>query len=387
MLELSGYPIIDSHCHAFLYEKEDRTFPEYFSMSTLQPAWKHNADTLTFQKAMRELARMLGCKPEPEAVTECRDREYGADQSGYTRRLFDHAGIKTLLVDTGYPCEEFTGYSVPLDGFEGFTGTQVRPIFRIDPLLATLFKEELSFDQLLTRFRDAVSQAVLKSKCVALKSVIAYVFGIEVQLVAEAEARSAYERSRQRRLLTIPVTEKAGADLPDEKKVRDFLLADALLTSAELHVPFQIHTGVGDSPFIDVRAANPLHLLSVIADRRLGRAEVVLVHAGYPYIREAGFLANNYPNVYVDVSEMIPYTGQPQSVLSELLEMAPVTKVMYGSDGANIPEIFWLAAIWAKEALAQVLSGLVEGHVIDERYAQHAASRILSENAKNLYRL
>ncbi len=387
MLDFSEYRVIDSHCHAFLFEKEDRRFCEYFNMSTLRSSWKYNADTLVFQKAMRELARVLDCPVEPEVVADHRDSRYSADRSGYIQRLFSEAGIGTLLVDTGYPCEEFTGYSVPLDGFRELTGAEVRSIFRIDPLVAELFKESLSFDQLVAHFRDRVSEAVEDSHCVALKSVIAYVFGIQTDLVPETEARKAYERARQRGLLTIPVTEKARGDLPDEKKVRDFLLVDAIRSSIELHVPFQIHTGVGDSPYIDVRAVNPLHLLDVVSDRQLGRAEIVLVHAGYPYVRESGFLANNYANVYVDVSEMIPYTSQPKAVLLELLEMAPVTKILYGSDGANIPEIFWLAAIWTKEALAGAFDEIVGAGVVDEEYAQRAAKCILSENARRLYRL
>jgi len=158
--------------------------------------------------------------------------------------------------------------------------------------------------------------------------------------------------------------------------------------SIELDVPIQLHTGFGDAPLIDLRDANPLHFFEVISNEELSKAKLVLVHTGYPYVEEAGYLANNYPNVYVELSEMMPFVGLGmKEKVRQLLYMAPVTKILYGSDGYNIPEIFWIAAIWGKRAISEALQELVSSETIDEDYAYKAGSFILSENAIRLYNL
>ena len=41
-------------------------------------------------------------------------------------------------------------------------------------------------------------------------------------------------------------------------------------------------------------------------DRRLRQVPLVLLHASYPYTREAGYLASVYPHVYVDLGLAVP---------------------------------------------------------------------------------
>ena len=128
--------------------------------------------------------------------------------------------------------------------------------------------------------------------------------------------------------------------------MRDFLVFQTLEACLRHDIPLQLHTGVGDSPIIDLRNSNPLLLINILKDEHFGKAKIVLVHAGYPYTAEAGYLANNYPNVFIDVSEMNPFASigiEPK--LLELMEMAPLTKLFYGSDGYNIPELFWFSAV------------------------------------------
>ena len=185
----------------------------------------------------------------------------------------------------------------------------------------------------------------------------------------------------------MPLKKKDHLSAREEKTVRDFLLRTAITEGIRLGVPFQIHTGFGDSP-MDLRIANPLHLYKIIADEELRKAKIVLVHAGYPFAEETAFLANGYPNVYLDVSEMFPHSsiGMCDKLL-RLLEMAPANKILYGSDGYRAPELFWISATWGKKSIADALTELVKREVIEEDYAHRMAHMILSENAENLYRL
>jgi uncharacterized protein len=66
----------------------------------------------------------------------------------------------------------------------------------------------------------------------------------------------------------------------------------------------------------------------------------------------------------------------------EALELAPVSKLLYASDAARTPELYFLAAKWWRETLAAVLPEL-----LDEDDAHDAARRILHANARELYRL
>ena len=107
----------------------------------------------------------------------------------------------------------------------------------------------------------------------------------------------------------------------------------------------------------------------------------VLLHC-YPFVREAGWLAHVYGNVYFDLSLTIPHVARPEAALAEALELAPVSKLLYASDAARTPELYLLAASWWRDALAEVLPALLPGDAVEE-----GATMILRENARALYRL
>jgi len=341
-----------------------------------------------YRKVMKELSRVLNCPFDFHEILKKRKEEYSSKPSDYIAKLFNDAKIDTLLLDTGYPSEEYTGYSVPLEDFQKLVKCNLRCIYRLELLLFRLFQKSPPFDEMLEKYVESIERAIKTDKHVGLKSVIAYVFGLKDLKQDERSARDAYERLKEKRLLTVPLAEKDPKAIKDEKILRDYLVCLGIEKSIDLDVPFQIHTGIGDSPYIDVRDANPLHLFEVIADEKLGKAKLVLVHAGYPFVEEAGYLANNFPNVYIDLSEMFPFvaTGMKNTVL-QLLYMAPTTKIMYGSDGYNVPELFWISAIWGKKAISDALEDLVISEAIDEDYAYKTGRLILSENAIKLYNL
>lgn len=388
MVDLSQYPVVDNHCHPFLPWKEDKEFHQFFNLSTINIPKLHGENIILYRKVMKELSKVLTCPFDFHEILKKRKEEYSSKPSDYIAKLFNAAKIDTLLLDTGYPSEEYTGYSVPLEDFQKLVKCNLRCIYRLELLLFRLFQKSPPFDEMLKKYVESIEHAIKTDKYVGLKSVIAYVFGLRDLKQDERSAREAYERLKEKRLLTVPLAEKDPKAIKDEKILRDYLVCLGIEKSIDLDVPFQIHTGIGDSPYIDVRDANPLHLFEVIADEKLGKAKLVLVHAGYPFVEEAGYLANNFPNVYIDLSEMFPFvaTGMKNTVL-QLLYMAPTTKIMYGSDGYNIPELFWISAIWGKKAISDALDDLVISEAIDEDYAYKTGRLILSENAIKLYNL
>src|SRR4029077_17126726 len=83
---------------------------------------------------------------------------------------------------------------------------------------------------------------------------------------------------------------------------------------------------------------------------------VVLVHSGFPWVEEGAFIASVLPNVYLELSELIPWGwGQVAPALDLVVGSVPAAKIMYGSDEAGEPEGFWVAALMARAALQRVL--------------------------------
>jgi uncharacterized protein len=100
----------------------------------------------------------------------------------------------------------------------------------------------------------------------------------------------------------------------------------------------------------------------------------VLLHC-YPFVREAGWLAHVYGNVFFDLSLTIPHVSRPVEALHEALELAPISKLLYASDAARTPELYFVAATTWRDALAEVLDDEADARLV------------LGENARALYRL
>ena len=67
--------------------------------------------------------------------------------------------------------------------------------------------------------------------------------------------------------------------------------------------------------------------------------------------------------------------------------MAPLSKVVYGSDGYGAPEINFVGARLGKRAVALALDDLVEAGMLSPGEADAAAGLILAGNARRLYKL
>ena len=143
-------------------------------------------------------------------------------------------------------------------------------------------------------------------------------------------------------------------------------------------LPVQVHCGFGDSDLWLARA-DPSHLKPLF--ERFTETTFVLLHC-YPFVREAGWLAHVYANVYLDLSLTIPYVARPEEALREALELAPVSKLLYASDAARAPELYYLAAKWWRATLARVLA-----EELEPAEAEAAGRRILRENAVAVYGL
>ena len=373
-LDLSAIPIVDNHCHSLLRNQpqDDEAFRNHLTESSIPEVARRDVPhSLVYHWAIRELASLLGCEPQAAAVHAAR-RERGLES--LTREIVERANFKTWLVDTGYGTDTTFG----LDELRSFVACDIREIVRLEPLIERLILEATDFDGFLDAYRAALSD-LSGSGYVAMKSVLAYRTGLQIERVDRSTAAAAFG----------PVHEMARRDgwlRIESKPLLDFLILAAVEEAARQEVPIQFHTGLGD-PDLDLTKADPAGLRQLFSDAYRA-APIVLLHTGYPYVRSLSYLAAMYPNVYADLGEVQLFVaGDLRSIVRELLGLAPMNKILFSTDASLVPELYWLGAQAGRRALGQVLDEHIAEGLIDERTAIGMAEMVLWRNAERVYRL
>jgi hypothetical protein len=171
----------------------------------------------------------------------------------------------------------------------------------------------------------------------------------------------------------------------NDKCFLDYFLAIALHWANSERFPFQFHTGFGD-PTVFLRTGNPIMLRQVFENPAYADVPIVLLHAGWPYVRESSYLASVYSNVWIDAGLAIPFAASEYSTIwQQLLSLAPTSKVLWSSDGFVFPEHCWFAAVQGRKALTTALEDLVKLNAIGAEDLVPIASAILRDNARRLY--
>jgi uncharacterized protein len=362
MMPPSDFPIVDGHLHPFLRSPNDNPFARYFTEAADAGIVRdHTPHSLFFRRAMRLLSELLGCPADAESVLRARE---ALGSTEYLRLLVREANLTELLIDDGYPLGAVTVEEIGEAGH-----CAARRICRIETLAESLFVNASSAADLVERTIDALNS---QRGIVGLKTIIAYRCGLQISPVHWTEVERAFADERA----------LAGWDQPrlTAKPLLTALLLAALEWAADRSIPVQFHTGYGDRD-IDLLSANPIQLKGLLEDQRFAGTPIVLLHAAYPYCREASYLASVYPNVWIDWSAVNPMLSpvQLQRVVEELLDLAPYTKLLYGSDAWGIPDWIYLASRAGRQALAAALA--------EEPDCEEITRSILSENALALYHL
>jgi uncharacterized protein len=391
MTDTSDLPVVDVHCHPFLDQGEvsseqftnavsfgggSRKYMEAGGVTVdealIGELQRIKRDAIYFRYLVRQLAAFFVCPPNLEQVLTERNKGIAEDYTGYVKRLFADCGLTTLVTDFGYPRPPIT-----VAQFTKEIPAEVVPIYRIEPLIVDLLASDCGWQEFKRLFDEAVARALEHEGYRGVKSILAYRTGLDVSPLSRTPDQGLQALDAVRRGLG------GGAT----KKLRDHLLCRAMELCMEYDVPMQIHTGMGDFE-VNLTLCRPALLMDLLRFPAFRACRVLLVHSGYPYHAEAGYMANVLPRVYCDVSEGIPFAGYAaRRIISEVLEMAPLSKVVYGSDGFGAPEVNYVGAKLGKRAVAGALDDLVEEGMLSPAEAQEAASLILSRNARQLYRL
>jgi uncharacterized protein len=183
-----------------------------------------------------------------------------------------------------------------------------------------------------------------------------------------------------------------GVPTIDEYTVfQDFIFRHLIIVAADLKLPVHIHTSVGGGDYFNLRGVNVLNLEPVLRDPKHRLTTFVLIHGGYPYDREAIWLAS-MKNVYLDSSatELMLYPTEFKDVLRRWLEIYP-EKVTFGTDAfpyneaLGVEEVYWMGVHTARTALAAALAEMIAAREISETRALAIARGYLHDTAAALY--
>ena len=113
----------------------------------------------------------------------------------------------------------------------------------------------------------------------------------------------------------------------------------------------------------------------------------MLLHT-YPFHRNAGYLAQMFDNVYMDVGLAINYTGaRSQAVIAESLELAPFHKILFSSDAWGLPELTYLGAKLFRNGFGKILDEWVSQDLWSLKDAKRVAKSIGYDNSIAAYKL
>ncbi|WP_412746797.1 amidohydrolase family protein [Krasilnikovia sp. MM14-A1004] len=359
----------------------------------------------------RFCAPLLGLEPHAPA------EEYLAQRARLgpaevNRRLLSAAGVGTFLVDTGFRAADLL---TPAE-LGAAAGARAAEVVRLETVAERVAAGGVTAGGFAAAYADALAAAT--ADAVAVKSVLAYRHGLDIapepptapqvrtaagrwlrraeaapQRAGPCDARPGPPRKRSPRDVSPGPHEVSPGDArprtPDPAGLRlddPVLLRHVLWAGVERGLPVQIHTGFGD-PDLDLVRADPALLTGFLRAVRDRDVAIMLLHC-YPYHRQAAYLAQVFPHVYLDVGLALNHVGaRAPAVLAESLELAPFPKVLYSSDAFGLPELHLVGSALFREAVAEVLGGWVTAGRWSAADARRVAQMVGAGNAARVYRL
>jgi predicted TIM-barrel fold metal-dependent hydrolase len=261
------------------------------------------------------------------------------------------------LVDTGFQGDRLT---TP-EQLAAASGTPARHVVRLEAVAEQVLRGP--------GFVDSFAEALASANAVAYKSVAAYRYGFDFDPARPTTAEVAEAAGR------------AGGRIEDP-----VLLRHLIWSAIDVGLPLQFHVGFGDTD-VRLHRSNPSLLHDFLLATQETGTPIMLLHC-YPFHREAGYLANVFPHVYMDLGAILNHVGaRSAAVLAEALELTPFHKMLYSSDAFGLPELHYLGAIGFRRDLAAVTDEFVARGAWASADANYVSKLIGWENAARVYHL
>jgi predicted TIM-barrel fold metal-dependent hydrolase len=283
--------------------------------------------------------------------------------------MLRNTAISDYVVDTGLAPGSVTAPSE----LAAFTGAHGHEIVRLEAVAETVARETDA-----AGFADAVTEELHArlAGAVGAKSIAAYRCGLALDPHRPSHSAVATATSRW--------LSAAGAGplrLDDPTIIRHLIW-----TAIDVGKPLQFHVGYGDAD-ADLSRCRPALLTPLLRATAGLDAPIMLLH-NYPYHREAATLAQVFDHVFVDVGLALHNVGsRADTVLAELLELAPFTSVLFSSDAFGLAELYAVNVRLFRTALDAFLDEGVARSLWGEADADRVAEMICSGNARRVYGL
>ena len=220
-----------------------------------------------------------------------------------------------------------------------------------------------------------------KKGAIAMKFEVAYFRPTKFSDPSREEAEDIYQRFVQ-------------GGVPSEREYRtfqDYIFRYLVREGGRLHLPVHVHSAVGIGDYFNLSESNILNLENILRDPRYSNTIFVMIHGGYPYDRQAIWLAA-VKNVYLDTSEteILLYPSEFKHLLKQWLETFP-DKITFGTDAfpynetLGAEESYWLGAQSSRTALAAALAEMISEGEVSEAQALQLAHGYLHDNALAIY--
>lgn len=356
--------LIDGHCHPVQAGEIDRAGFELACSEADLPAppGVSYVDSQVGVAVRRWCPPALGL-PAGVSIEDYLTRRSELGWAVATEALLGQAGLAALLVDTGLDGPDLVG----LPQLQTMAAAPVHEVVRLERVAENVLGRVNAADY-ADAFASDLAQRV--SQAVAVKSIIAYRHGLEIPAERPSAAEVTAAASRCGRF---------GGRLTDP-----VLLRHALWAGIDTGLPVQLHTGFGDRDLRLARADPALAQPFIEATRSTG-TPIVLLHT-YPYQRSAGWLAQVYPHVYLDLGLTVGHVGlRSDAVLAEFLELAPFGKVLFSTDAYQLPELYLVGAAQFRHSLDRLLTGWVADGAMVAADAERLAEQIGGGNAQRVY--
>lgn len=178
---------------------------------------------------------------------------------------------------------------------------------------------------------------------------------------------------------------------PEYRTFQDYIFRYLVREGGRLHLPVHVHTAVGIGDYFNLSEGNIFNLENILRDPRYSSTTFVMIHGGYPYERQAIWLAAA-KNVYMDSSlmEIAMYPSEFKKSLKIWLETFP-DKITFGTDSfpynetLGAEESYWLGVQSSRTALAAALAEMISTGEVTEARALELAHGYLHNNAVGIY--
>lgn len=408
---LSSIDAVDNHAHPVLAPPLDATEKEFDALpvSNLEPQSDPPAlrpDFPLLSDAWKALYGFTTPPPLDAAATQrlndARSRVKHAQGEQYPQWVLDQAGIGTMLANRvamgrGVQPPRFLwvpyidALLFPLDN----TGmASVSPdrkaFFSLEDAVRGRYLNAVgmsaappTLDAYLTEVVTPTLERQKAGGAVAEKFEVAYLRSFDFSDPPRTQVEKTYAR-----------WVRGGVpDANDYKLLQDFLFRYTAAECGRLGLAVHLHAMAGGGSYFSIAGVNPLLLEPLFNDPRLRKTNFVLLHGGWPYVREIGSLLQK-PNVYLDLSgqDLLMTPRTESRWLREWLEFAP-EKILFGTDGypysdeMGWAESTWIASRNAREALGLALTGMLRDGEVSRDRANAIAQLVLHRNAETLYRL